>query len=545
MNRIVDLFCGAGGTSTGFAIACQAKGIPYELTVVNHWNVAIKTHKLNHPEAHHICTPLEDVCPSVAVPGHVHHLHASPECIHHSRAAGGKPRNPQSRATAMWVIHWARVKKPDVITVENVVEFTEWGPLCKNGRPIKHLKGNHFKRWVRCLESLGYVVDWRVLNAADYGDPTSRRRFILQARRDGLPIVWPKREFVSRKEQEKGIGKHLPTWRAAREIVDWSDKGESIFTRKKPLAPKTIQRIIRGLEKFGGPAAEPFLLVLRNNMDSASIDDPLSVVTASGAHHMACQPMLVRYNGTGYAEHPESPVPTLTAKDRFGVCQPFFIKYHAGEGKEPRVYEPSDPLGTIDTSNRFGVVDASIKLMLPHQKFEIDGCDDPEEPHRTIDATNGRCNRVVEAFMVSIDHTGSSASSKAHDVNEPVGTLVTKANKCLVEPFLVPQFGEREGQEPRTHSLFDPAPSVTSHGAGALVCPIMVETPDGTYGLDIRLRMLKPSELAAAMGFPAEYKFEGTRADITKQIGNAVPVGLSRAIKSAILSSGISEALVA
>lgn len=624
-RKVADLFCGAGGTTTGFVRAHKKHGIECELVVVNHWTVAIKTHRANHPEALHICTPLEDVSPSEVIKGHLDHLHASPECTHHSRAAGGRPRNDQSRSSADYVLQWAKEKGPTWVTIENVVEFMDWGPLDDYGRPDKALKGTLFKKWIEGFEKLGYRCEWRTLNAADYGDPTSRKRFIMIARLGGGEIPWPTRSHVSRREKKKGIDANLPTWRSAREIIDWSDTGESIFTRKKPLAEKTIQRIIKGLEKYGGEAAEPFLLVLRNNIDCKSIDEPIPTVTAGGNHYgvidtqfvrlrddtspegstdpfllryhkgsavpdsepvptitgtecyAIVDPCLVRYNGTGDVEDIDSPVPTLTTKDRFGKAE-FLIHYHAGEGREGRASSVDDPTHTLDCSNRYGLVQA-VKLLLPHQKFEIDGCDDPEEPHRTIDATNARCNRVAQAFlvdmnhgvdknmdpessanrrsqdlgepigtittqagkavvqpfMVSIDNHSASDSSKAHDIEQPLGTIVTKDNKAVIQPFLVPQFGERKGQEPRTASLFDPAPAVTSHGAGALVCPIIIETSKGIFGIDIRLRMLKKTELAAATGFDEDYQFFGTGTDITRQIGNAVPVGLAEAVADAIL----------
>jgi DNA (cytosine-5)-methyltransferase 1 len=190
--KAADLFCGAGGTSTGLVDACREMGYEVDLTAVNHWQRAVDTHSANHPTARHFCASLDSLNPrDLFGEGELNILWASPECTHHSIARGGKPVSDQSRATAWCVIRWAEALRPDVILVENVKEFESWGPIGTNGRPMGSRKGEIFRAWVSALESIGYKVGWRVLCAADFGDPTTRRRLFVQAVRGRRKIVWP------------------------------------------------------------------------------------------------------------------------------------------------------------------------------------------------------------------------------------------------------------------------------------------------------------------------------------------------------------------
>ncbi len=236
----VDLFCGAGGTSTGLLEAAEAMGKKVELTAINHWDKAIETHLKNHPIVRHLCENLDNVNPRALFPeGRIQLLVASPECTHHSNARGGVPCSDQSRATAWRIVDWASAIYIDNILIENVPEFQSWGPLGANGLPMKSKKGKTFKAFKIALESLGYRVEHRILNAADYGDPTCRKRFFLIARRGNKRISWP-----SATHAEKGYtgyaGKEIKPWVPAKNIIDWELEGQSIFTRKKPLADKTL-----------------------------------------------------------------------------------------------------------------------------------------------------------------------------------------------------------------------------------------------------------------------------------------------------------------
>ena len=227
-----DLFAGAGGTSTGLAQACRELGKMPSLTAVNHWPKAIETHAFNHPWATHICEDLASVDPRKAIPsGHLDILVASPECVYFSRARGGKPINDQRRTPAFHILKWLSALDVDSVLVENVQEFVDWGPLDdRTHKPIKAKRGQTFKAWIRAIRRLGYNVDYRVLNAADYGDATTRRRLFVLARK-GKPIIWPE------PTRSKTGGLRTRKWKGAKEVIDWSLPGESIFTRKKPLCP--------------------------------------------------------------------------------------------------------------------------------------------------------------------------------------------------------------------------------------------------------------------------------------------------------------------
>jgi site-specific DNA-cytosine methylase len=295
--KAADLFCGAGGASTGLIRAAQAFGCTVELLAVNHWPVAVETHTLNHPGVKHMCEAVERIDPRKAVPGgRLHLLLAGPECTHHSTARGGRPINDQSRATAWHILKWAQELYIDNILIENVPEFRQWGPLGANGRPLKSKKGQTYRAFLDALRSFGYRVEDRVVNAADYGDPTTRQRLFILAQRGQKRVAYPVATH-SRTGGPTLFGK-TRKWRAAREVIDWSVAGRSIFNRKKPLAPATMARILAGLEKFGGPELKPFLVVLRKSLDAPvlvdaahgstrraassrtrSLDEPLGTVT--------------------------------------------------------------------------------------------------------------------------------------------------------------------------------------------------------------------------------------------------------------------------
>lgn len=336
---MADLFCGAGGTSTGAVEAVTALGFAPELTAINHWPVAVATHERNHPGARHLCASLDALNPrDLFRRGELRLLWASPECTHHSIARGGAPINDQSRATAWCVTRWAEALQPDTILVENVPEFRTWGPIGARGKTLKSMRGRTFEAWLATLRSLGYEVEWRVLVAADYGDPTTRRRLFVQAqRRRSARCVWPTATHA-----EAGRGGLAP-WVSARAIIDWAIPGKSIFAREKPLAPNTLRRIREGLEKFGGapfvvamehggrvlPAARPlptvttarggaygpaYVLPQHGGGALRPVDQPAPTVATAGA-----LALVVEYYGNGRARSLAAPLPTVTCRDRFAL----------------------------------------------------------------------------------------------------------------------------------------------------------------------------------------------------------------------------------
>lgn len=442
---VADLFCGAGGSSTGAKRALRDLGYEMDLVCVNHWSTAVDTHTRNHPEARHYCQDVSTVKPHLVVPeGKLDLLMASPTCTFHSRARGGKPISDQQRMDPWHIVAWLTELRVKRLIIENVPEFLRWGPVNpQTHRPVKSREGEYFVRWVETIKSLGFKVDFRVLNCANYGDATTRARFFLIARNDGQPLRWPEATHAKKGKVEGLFDHGLHPWRAAREVIDWSIKGQSIFTRKRPLSPKTLERIYAGAVKFGWP--EPFLVVLRNHMDAQS--------TAKNNGPLVVEPMIAPYYGSGSGEtcrDIEHPVPTVTTKSRFGLVMPI--------------------THTRDTSNR------------------------------------------------------------SRSVDEPLPT-VTGANRGELA-FIAAQFGERPGQSPRVHDVNAPVPTICAEGRVQLVEP--------GRDFDILFRMLEPHELAAAMGFDAEdqkYEFAGTKTDVIRQIGNAVPVATAAALVRALMET--------
>ncbi len=467
-----DLFCGAGGTSTGLVLAAEDRRVKLNLLAVNHWSIAVQTHTKNHPWARHMCADLSSIDPSKAIPGgRLDLLVASPECTHHSNARGGKPCSDQSRASAWHVLHWAERLRIDRILIENVKEFQGWGPLMRNGRPNKKRKGETFDAFVRALQSLGYSVEWRVLNAADYGDATCRHRLFIQASRSGK-ITWP-------------VASHVGNWRAAAEIIDWNIPGKSIFTRKRPLKAKTLARIEAGLKKFGG---EAFIAVLRGTDQSQAeswargTDAPLGTITAGGGHQALCQ------------------------------VRPFLVEYHSPKSKgDHRVRPLTSPLPTATTENRFGLVQPFIMNTAHAGGDRVSGID---KPLPTIPAGH----RGELAFIIPMEHKGGSLRS----VEEPLPTITTAKGGAfgLAQPFLTKYFGTG-GARP----VDEPLDTITAKDRFALVEP---------GKMDILFRMLQPHELAKAMGFDG-YEFAGTKTDQVKQIGNAVSVRTAKALCGEIM----------
>lgn len=480
MIRAVDLFAGAGGASEGLIEAATLRGEQVQLVAVNHWPTAVQTHKVNHPSARHYCQPIESVDPREAVPsGKLDLLMAAPECTHHSTARGGKPINDQSRAGAWQILRWLDLLDVKHLLIENVPEFRTWGPLNGHSRPIQSKKGETFRAFIAAIESYGFSVEYRVLNAADYGAATTRRRLFIQARKGNKRIHWP--DATHSKTGSPTLFGGTKKWRAAREVIDWSLTGESIFRRKKALAPATMRRILEGLRRFGGAQLEPFLVVLRNHMDGQSIDGPLPTIAAEGQHVGLAQPMLYQSTHGGRARSVDGPLPTVTGANRgeLGIVEPMLLPQGGGGVLRPT----SKPIPTIATDGAIG---------------------------------------LVEPFVIAMEHGG-----KVLDINAPVPTITTAKGGAfaVAEPFMT-EYYSNGGALPVT----EPVPTLTTKDRLALIQPVV-----NGYVLDIRFRMLKPHELAAAMSFPKSYQFTGNKGEQVKQIGNAWDVSMGRALCGAIL----------
>lgn len=419
---IVDNFAGGGGASTGIEMAT---GISVDIAI-NHDPEAIKMHKANHPSTKHYCENVWAVDPVKACGGHpVALAWFSPDCKHFSKAKGGKPKDKNIRGLAWVACRWAGLVRPDVIMLENVEEFKTWGPLNRSHRPIKSKQGVTFKKFVNQLEDLGYRVEYRELVAADYGAPTMRKRFFLIARCDGKPIIWPEPTHGPADSEEVKAGLLQP-YVGAYTQIDFSLPCPSIFDTAeeikekfgiravRPLAPKTMERIARGLKKFVIDNAEPFIIQVNhsgvksdycNSMNeplrvitgkytfatvvpyiaqigqtgftadrSKDVREPLTTIVSKNEHCLIepkLAPCIMCNNENNVGASVESPLPTITTGNRNFVVAPTLIQYHSEtSGGEVRGQKLEEPIMTVDVSNRYGLV---ASFLVGYQQYRAYG----------------------------------------------------------------------------------------------------------------------------------------------------------------------------
>lgn len=322
MSRvIVDLFCGAGGESSGIHQAMESVNLKAETFAINHWERAIETHAANFPTTEHICRDIHDVDPAKVIKrGRIDLLWASPACTHFSIARGGKPKSDQSRVTAFTVLDWLDSLIVDRVIIENVPEFLSWGPLNSDGKVIQEEKGKTFEAFIIMIQSLGYEVEWRILNAADFGAPTTRRRLFIQAVRMGSKkrILWPR---PSHSQSEDLFADDYQPWVPAKEIIDWTIQSEPIHLRKRPLADATMRRIAQGIERFWGVNPKPFLTRYNGgNNRNHSISQPMPVLDTSNRYALI-EPLILEYYGNGRCKPVSEPLGTILTKDKFALLQ--------------------------------------------------------------------------------------------------------------------------------------------------------------------------------------------------------------------------------
>jgi len=450
---IIDAFAGGGGASVGIEMA-----LGYSVDIaINHDPQAILMHKTNHPNTLHLTEDIFKVDLQKYVAGrHVDLMWASPDCTSHSKAKGGQPRSQGLRILPWAVFKHARQILPDVIIMENVEEIQQWGPLDSTGRPIKERVGEDYNRFITAMKSLGYMFECSELVAADYGAPTTRKRWYAIFRRDGRDIVWPAQTH-SKFPEITG----LDPWLECGDYIDWSDLGTSIFDRKKPLAEATQRRIANGIKKY-------------------IIDNP--------------EPYIV--------------------KDENALA--FMIQYH-GETKagDSRGQLLSEPIKTIDTSNRYGLVTAFLSKF--YKTGTGQGCD---EPCHTITTSPGHFGLVSASLVKYYGHDKDGQS-----MDKPLGTIVTKDRFALVSAFLVSYYGREDAIWPVDY----PVGTITTKDRFGLV-GVKVEIEGESYLIaDIFLRMLKPEELKVMQGFPKDYIIDRDymwrkypTAEQVKRIGNSV-----------------------
>ena len=470
---VIDLFAGGGGASVGIEAALLR---PVDIAI-NHDPVALAVHRHNHPSTRHLEANIWEVRPRDATGGApVDLLWASPDCTHHSRAKGGKPRSKGIRSLAWVVVRWARETQPKVICVENVPEFEGWGPLSPDGKPNKARSGETFRRWRRDLQKLGYAIDWRVLDASEYGAPTKRRRLFIVARCDGCPIVWP--------EPTHGVG--LAPLRTAAECIDWTLPCPSIFDRKRPLAEKTLWRIAQGIRKYVLDATEPF--IVRYNTERS-------------------------FRGQGVGD----PITTIDTNNRFGLVSPTLIQTGYGErpGQAPRVPGLDKPLGTLVNGQKHALVSAFISRFYGGARPVVGSSTQLPLPTVTAWDHNSLAAVCLAKFRGTSPHHAG-----AGPIDAPLPTITAGGTHVAeVRAFLTAYYGSDStgGQQ-----LSLPMRTLTARHRLGLVTVAGVD-----YQItDIGLRMLQPHELLAAQfgRFAPSYDLSAarTKANQIRLIGNSV-----------------------
>lgn len=582
---IVDNFAGGGGASTGIELAT---GYSVDIAI-NHDPEAIRMHKANHPNTKHYCENVWEVDPVKACNGHpVGLAWFSPDCKHFSKAKGGKPVEKNIRGLAWVVLKWAALVRPRVIMLENVEEFQTWGPCIPirdkdTGRVIVNMAGRHdrakneprtrvadpgevvpvdrqmfqpdpkrsgqtYKKWRKQLEALGYSIDTKELVAADYGAPTMRKRFFMIARCDGKPIVWPEPTHGPADSEEVKAGLRKP-YVGAYTQLDFSLPCPSIFDtaeeiKKKygiravrPLAPKTMDRIARGLKKFVLDNPEPFIIQCNHGGERRPNDIREPMPTITGKHgYGIVEPYMVQIGQTGFtkdrSKDVREPLTTIVSKNEHCLISPTLIQYHSETAQgEVRGQTIKDPIMTVDGSNRYGLVTSFL-----HKYYDggyTGAGDTVENPLPTV--TSWDHNSLCAVNLIQMNN-----HCDGRDVKEPIPTITAgDGHFGEVRAFLIKYYGQGIGQDVK-----EPLDTVTSRDRFGLV------TINGTdYKIvDIGLRMLEPKELYGCQGFPDDYIIDHDytgktypRSEQVRRCGNAV----CPPIPAALVKANLPELCVA
>lgn len=589
---IVDSFAGGGGASTGLELAL---GRVVD-AAINHDPAAILMHKTNHPYTEHYQASVWDIDPKVVCRGRpVDVAWFSPDCKHFSKAKGAALVDKKIRGLAWITLRWAGTVRPRVIFLENVEEFQTWGPVRK-GKPLKKKAGQTFRKFIQQLRDLGYEVEWRELVAADFGAPTTRKRFVLIARCDGQPIMWPEPTHAPRDSEAVKSGKLLP-WRSAAEIIDWSLPCPSIFDTKaavmekyglkavRPLADNTMRRVIRGVDKFTIKSGEPFLVEANHTSTKTkydtfrggSVHDPMRTVTAihgrgvcdpllapitvtntsnsvgstagdpvrtvtTAGNQMLVTPSLMCIGQTGGGNRirdVREPVPTTVSKQETCVTAASLIQYHSEQTEHVRASGLGVPIQTIDASNRYALTSAQLV-----EYYGNGNALDVQNPMHTV--TSHDREALVAAHVVKFKGTnlGSHAADPVQTVTASAGKsrscgggnfAVCKVHLCKIRP-------EDNGNLQHWPEIRE----LLNHHCGYELTDddlLLLEIGGALYYIaDIGLRMLTPRELYNAMGFPPDYKIDvdymGNPYPKNEQVarcGNAVCPPLAAAVARANL----------
>ena len=545
----IDLFCGAGGTSSGVEYArVNGEKCAKVVACVNHDRNAILSHQANHPDALHFTEDIRtlELSPMVAhlqrmktqYPDAYVVLWASLECTNFSRAKGGQPRDADSRTLAEHLFRYIEALQPDYLQIENVEEFMCWGELDKNGKPISRHKGTSYIRWVKHVCDYGYTYDWHLLNAADFGAYTSRKRFFGQFARKGLPIAFPaqthaKATVPSGSPDGRTLfpDQYRP-WKPVREVLDLTDEGSSIFTKKKPLCEKTLERIYAGLIKFvagGKEKADTWILKYNStNQDGhhnpPGIDEPCPVVAVQNRLGLVkAQFLSKQFSGDPMSKNQsiEQPAGTVTTVDHHA-----FVTAYYGNGYNSSIEEPAP---TVTTKDRLSIVNCQFIANEYSGGGQLSSLDQPNpavltRPKQQLVSCSVYGDSIATKFLMNPQYQSPGGS-----IDKPCFTLIARMDK--MPPYLV------------TTEQGELAIAITEKDT-----PMTRKIKQfmAAYGIiDIKMRMLKIIELKRIMGFPDSYILVGTQAEQKKYIGNAVEVNMSRVLCEALSRRLLREKKVA
>lgn len=569
---VVDNFAGGGGASTGIELAT---GYSVDIAI-NHDPEAIKMHKANHPYTKHYCEDVWQVDPVAACKGHpVGLAWFSPDCKHFSKAKGGKPKDKFIRGLAWVACRWAGLVRPRVIMLENVEEFKTWGPLNRGHHPIKAKQGKTFEKFVQQLTDLGYEVEFKELIAADYGAPTMRKRFFMIARCDGRPIVWPEPTHGPADSEEVKAGLLKP-YVGAYTQLDFSLPCPSIFDTSeeikekygiravRPLAPKTMERIARGLKKFVLENPEPFIIQCNHGGERRPNDIREPMPTITGKHgYGIVEPYMVQIGQTGFvvdrSKDVREPLTTIVSKNEHCLIEPKLAPYMGTNTTNHPGGNCKEPIHTITTGNQQCLITPTLIQYSETRDNSITG-QHIKDPIMRVDGANRR--RRVTAFLHKYYDGGYKGAGES--VENPLPTVTAWDHNSVVTANLIQMNNHCDGRDVR-----DPIPTITAgdghfgevraflikyYGQGTgqdIKAPLDTVTAQDRFGLvtingtdyqivDIGLRMLEPRELYGCQGFPDDYIIDHDytgktypRSEQVRRCGNAVcppiPAALVRA----------------
>lgn len=532
---VVDLFCGAGGTSTGFAMAGNIAKV---IACVNHDSIAIESHWKNHPDVTHFEEDIRTLdlrALKIVVdyeqnkyPDALLVLWASLECTNFSKAKGGQPREADSRTLAEHLHRYIDAINPDYIQIENVVEFMSWGPLDEKGKPVSRKNGTCWMAWRHSVNAKGYHDDWKELDSANFGAYTTRNRLFGCFAKPGLPIVWPNATHT--KKPKEGYG--LKKWKAVKDVLDFTDEGESIFNRKKPLVDASLERIYAGLVKYVANGDTSFISKYFSGKPAnkvASTDSVLGAITTVDHHSLVIPISLIKYNsmnknGSYSAPSVNDPCPVISCQNRLGIVNAVFMHTYNGNGQTHSIENPAPCLTTRE------------RIALVNVNYFIDKHFGGSAQNQSIDSPAGSIlpndkHRLVEAipFLMTTSYNNKPTSIE----NPSPAILASKHHHYIVNPSHGGHSTSTEVPCPVIIARQDKSPLyLISVKEGPYVIPIYDEDSEvmikiklfmAAYGLeDIKMRMLRVHELLKIQGFPNNYILTGTQTLQKKFIGNSV-----------------------